>query len=147
MNPLLLPATPPPDAPLTPEGEAALAAARPLLDRSARVLLSDGRLVVGRFYCLDREGNVVLVDAFTQSPAKPTQAGAGTGTGAGAGAGAGAGDEAEIALGEEGGVASSAASLLASAVGTKRAREAAPDADASEIALGDEEGERGGAPA
>ena len=100
MNPLLLPATPPPDAPLTPEGEAALSAARPLLDRSARVLLSDGRLVVGRFYCLDREGNVVLVDAFTQSPAKPTQAGAGTGTGAGAGAGAGAG-ESSRALAEE----------------------------------------------
>lgn len=85
MHPLLLPATPPADAPLAPEGEAALAAARQLLDRTARVLLSDGRLVVGRFYCLDREGNVVLVDAFTQSPAKAPLAGAGMGEGAGAG--------------------------------------------------------------
>jgi small nuclear ribonucleoprotein (snRNP)-like protein len=37
-----------------------------------RVTLSDGRVIVGRFYCLDRERNVVLTEAYTQLPAPAT---------------------------------------------------------------------------
>ena len=42
---------------------AEMEAARALLDTPLRVELSDGRLVVGRFTCLDKQQNVLLTDA------------------------------------------------------------------------------------
>jgi len=61
------------DVPATPAlAEEAL---RAHLERFMRVTLSDGRVVVGRFYCLDRERNVVLTDAYAQPP-PPTAAAA-----------------------------------------------------------------------
>jgi hypothetical protein len=49
-------------------------ALRAHLERFMRVTLSDGRVVVGRFYCLDRERNVVLTDAYAQPPPLPAAA-------------------------------------------------------------------------
>ena len=67
--PLAPPAPPPLDVPATPAlAEAAL---QPHLERFMRVTLSDGRVIVGRFYCLDRERNVVLTDAYSQPPPLP----------------------------------------------------------------------------
>jgi len=49
-----------------------MAAASPslqnLFDKPLKVLLSDGRTIIGKFVCIDRERNLVLVDAIAYLP-------------------------------------------------------------------------------
>ena len=40
----------------------AIAAVRALLDKHLRVLLTDGRVLVGRFQCFDKQRNVLLTE-------------------------------------------------------------------------------------
>ena len=39
-----------------------------LFDKPLKVLLTDGRTIYGKFHCLDRDRNVVLVDVFARLP-------------------------------------------------------------------------------
>ena len=79
----------------SPSSEAAIAAAQSLMDRRARVRLSDGRVLLGRLTCLDWQGNLLLSDAAIEA----ANGGGSGGGSSGAGASAGAEDEARGHIG------------------------------------------------
>ena len=86
------------DAP-TPAGDAAIAAAQALMDRRARVRLSDGRVLLGRLTCLDWQGNLLLSDAAVEASSSSSSSGGGGGGSSGDGDGAGAEAEARGFIG------------------------------------------------
>ena len=52
-------------------------AARALLDLPLRIRLSDGRVITGRFTCLDKQRNLLLTDTHELLPKGADESGAG----------------------------------------------------------------------
>lgn len=50
-----------------PSGEAAIAAVQALMDKRARVRLTDGRVLLGRLTCFDWLGNLLLRDTCVET--------------------------------------------------------------------------------
>ena len=50
----------------------AVIAVRERIDNLLRVGLTDGRVIIGKFVCLDKQRNVLLVEARESRPVAPT---------------------------------------------------------------------------
>ncbi|KAI7818814.1 hypothetical protein BC939DRAFT_462064 [Gamsiella multidivaricata] len=55
---------------------------RSLLNRSARIEITDGRLFVGQFMCIDHSKNIILAGAYESRPLSSAAAAGGTGANA-----------------------------------------------------------------
>ncbi|XP_024542349.1 N-alpha-acetyltransferase 38, NatC auxiliary subunit-like [Selaginella moellendorffii] len=55
------------------EERASVKQCRKLLYRSMRIGVADGRIFVGKFHCLDKQGNIILYDTLEQRQGAGTE--------------------------------------------------------------------------